>query len=221
MSPIEFYPTLCGCRNTEKQCPGIRNSNETGWIPRGFFTEDNPSKIEIMGVCKNPGHLINGEAELYKNRPGIEIARIHLNFAKSTFNGLLDSIPGARRSTTFHKNLIRYLSYFLDVPKAEVFNHAVYTNLVKCSTHGERDVLNGVTMHNCFSQHLLREINYFQPKVLIAFGREVENFLLNAKVHGRIALPIIYVKHPSYFYKREEESYELEMIKNRIIEFIK
>lgn len=220
MNPINFYSSICDCKNTEIQCPGTINSKKNGWVPRGFFTEDNTIGIDLMAVCKNPGHLLPNEAELYRDRPGIEIARIHLDFARCTFSGINDISIEACRSTTFHKNLLRYFAFFLDTPQDQVFKRSVYTNLVKCSTHCEQDRLKQQSMNECFTKHFLRELNYFKPKILIAFGREVENFLIKSKEKKLFDLPIIYVKHPSYFYRKDVEKINLNEIKNNIIKYI-
>ncbi len=216
VKPAEFYASVCDCPNTEAQCPGVVNSRATGWPPRGFFTEAVDTPVELLAVCKNPGHLLPDEALVYQGLPGIEIARVHINYARSTFKGHNDHLANARRSTTFHKNLVRYLAYFLDVPPEQVFRSVAYTNLVKCSSHGERDPLQPKTMTECFSRHFVREIAYFKPKVLLAFGREVERFLVEAKSRRLHSLPVVYVKHPSYYYHKENEVAILAELKARV-----
>ena len=137
LRPVDFYATISDCANTSAECPGIVNSCATGWPPRGFFTEADATS-RSPGCLQDPGHLLPGEALLYQGRTGGQIARIHVDYVRRTFKGKNDSLSEARRSTTFHKNLIRYLSFFLDVPAEQIFRHAAYTNLVKCSTVGER-----------------------------------------------------------------------------------
>jgi hypothetical protein len=220
MNAHNFYSTICDCHNTEAKCPDIINSRTTGWPPRGFFTE-NQGVATLLAVCKNPGHLLTDESALYMGRTSLEIADIHISYARQTFRGDNDHLRNARRSTIFHKNLVKYLSFFLDVPSDEVFNYAVYTNLVKCSTHGERDMLKQQTMKECFLKHFVREIEHFRPKALIAFGREVERFLLNAKKRQLHSLPVIYVKHPSYHYRRESEHEILTQIRTEVQQVIK
>lgn len=217
MKPTEFYATVCSCSNTESQCPGIVNSRTNGLPPRGFFTEVTETPIELLLVCKNPGHLLPDEALIYQGRSGRDIAVSHIDYARSTFKGNNDHLAMARRSTKFHKNLVRYIAYFLDVYPHQVFEHVAYTNLVKCSTHGERDKLQPKTMAECFTKHFIREVDFFRPKVLLAFGREVERFLVQAKLKQLHSLPVIYVKHPSYFYSKEMESKKLDEIKAEIL----
>jgi len=198
------------------QCPGIVNSRSTGWPPRGFFTEVKGPPVSLLAVCKNPGHLLPNEAELYMGTPDEKLATVHMQYSGVTFKGGNDLSSTARRSTTFHKNLLRYTSLILDVPISEVFGHIAYTNLVKCSGVEERDPLNPSTMTECFRQHFSREIAYFRPKVLLAFGREVERFLVRAQNSGLHRLPVVYMKHPSYFYRRDLEPIEIQSIKAKV-----
>jgi len=216
MNTSEFYASVCDCTNTEVQCPGVLNSRSTGCPPRGFFTGADHSEVDLLAVCKNPGHLLPDEAALYRGRTGAEISRIHIDFVRRTFKGHNDLSVEARRSTTFHKNLLRYLAFFLDVPQEQVFQRVAYTNLVKCSSHEERDPLKPKTMSECFARHFVREIEYFKPKALIAFGREIERFLVDAKLRSLHALPVIYVKHPSYYYRKDEEREILTQIKAEV-----
>lgn len=216
MQSKHLYSSFCACTNTDAQCPGVVNSRETGWVPRGFFTDAAEPPVDVLAVGKNPGHPLTWETLLYLDRTGEEIAEIQANIARNAFAGALDSCTNVQRSMTFHKNLLRYLSYFLDVSPNEVFENVAFTNLVKCSTPGEQDVLKRKTMNECFSRHFLREIAFFKPKVLIAFGREVEKFLLDAKSRSLHDLQVVYIKHPSYHYRRDQEAQILQDIKTEI-----
>jgi len=166
IKPAEFYASVCGCPNTEAQCPGIRNSPSAGWPPRAFFTKATVAPIAILVVGKNPGHPLSNERDLYHDKTPYEIAAANIDYAERVFRGEYDDLEDVRRSTTFHKNLVRYLSFFLDVSDdpGHVFRYAAFTNLVKCSSHGERDRLQPRTMEECFSKHFLREIDYFKPR---------------------------------------------------------
>jgi Uracil DNA glycosylase superfamily len=213
MRPSAFYATVSSCANTTVQCPGIVNSRITGWPPRGFYTEVTTPPLPLLVVCKNPGHLLPDEAELYMRTPREALAEVHMAHAAGTFSGGNTLTAEARRSTTFHKNLLRYVAHILDVEVKNVFKHCAYTNLVKCSTIGERDPLHPMTMRQCFIGHFSRELAYFQPKVLLAFGREVEKFLSRARDQRLHQLPVIYMKHPSYYYRRDLERGELARIR--------
>jgi Uracil DNA glycosylase superfamily len=219
-SLAEFYAPVCGCA---QKCTGIKNCKTDGWVPRGFYTEYNPKNpILLMAVCRNPGHPLSIEMVSYQNSScSTETAERHLAFSRDVFYGLGNSAEDARRKTVFHRNLIRYLKFFLDVPECDVFKVAAYTNLVKCSTLGLQDRLHTETVSQCFDQHFRREVDYFNPRVLLAFGREVENYLKKAKKENHHNLPIVYIKHPSYFYQRDMEERELCDIKDRIKEHLK
>jgi Uracil DNA glycosylase superfamily len=213
MHPSAFYATVASCPNTTVECPGILNSPNTGWPPRGFYTAATAPPLPLLAVCKNPGHLLPDEAKLYIRTPREALAEVHMAHAACTFDGGNAPTAEARRSTTFHKNLLRYLAHILDVEIGSVFKRCAYTNLVKCSTVGEHDQLHPRTMHQCFSNHFAREITYFQPKVLLAFGREVESFLKRAREEGLHRIPVVYMKHPSYYYRRDLEQGELARIR--------
>lgn len=213
MNAASFYTSVCACPNTALECPGVINSASTGWPPRGFFTEATESPIEILVVGKNPGHPLPEESSLYEGRSAAEIAAIHLAFAGGVFKGEHDTSMEARRSTRFHKNLRRYLAFFLDCPESDVFRRAAYTNLVKCSSPGEQDRLNLKTMNECFARHFIRELAFFRPRLLLALGREVENFLRKASASGLHGFPVVYIKHPSYHYRKDQEFEILHSIK--------
>ena len=220
MDRFNFYNTVSSCTNTVAQCPNTLNSPETGWIPRGYYTNVDRPPVSVMAVCKNPGHLLPGEDRIYIDAPLVGRGKAHMDHASITFDGGNLSRSGDARSTIFHRNLRRYLSFLLEVAPQDVFKHAAYTNLVKCSSPGERDPLNPKTMRECFTKHFVREIEYFRPKALIAFSREVENYLLRTKQQGLHDLPVIYLKHPSYHYRRDLEVLELTRAKQELAQWV-
>ena len=220
MNTHQFYNTISTCGNTAVQCPNTLNSHSSGWIPRGFFTRVNSSAVDVLAVCKNPGHLLPNESDLYRRTSFSELAKTHMQHAAVTFQGGNITNSNDLRSTVFHRNLRRYMSFILDVDQLSVFDHMVYTNLVKCSTRGERDKLDIKTMSECFSRHFVREIDFFKPKVLIAFGREVESFLIRMRERGAHSLPVVYLKHPSYYYRKDIEGLELARAKSEVSRWI-
>ena len=213
----DFYAEVVACSNSNEMCPGIIKDVRGGCPPRGFYTQGEPGDIAIMIVGKNPGHVLDNEREIYLGESPDGIVAKQFNFIGSIFESTYKGSGADTRSLRFQKNLLRYLAHFLDLPEKEVFKRCVLTNLVKCSTIGEQDKLNKATLSQCFQKHLIKEIEFFQPKVILALGREVESYLKNAGV----GLPVIYIKHPSYFYRKEIEKDELDMIKNKIKKAIK
>ncbi|RCJ19410.1 hypothetical protein A6V25_27075 [Nostoc sp. ATCC 53789] len=185
--------------------------------PRGFYTEINPEDIQVMLVGKNPGRIINAEIAYYRGSPK-DIAQKHIDWNRGLFTGNVITKPGEKRSLVFHQNILNYMSTILDVAQSEVFRYCVQTNIVKCSTVGEQDKLEKKTINNCFSCHFMREIEFFNPKVIIAFGREVENFLQSRNnLHGK---PVIYIKHPSYHYRKDEKDSKIGMIKSEVRKYL-
>lgn len=214
---IEFYEKVVSCPNTSNECPNIINCIAKDYPPRGFMSGGTPGDIDIMIVGKNPGHIVENERGAYATRSPREI--VERVFRSPTWN-ISSKEETDTRSYTFHRNLIRYIRYFLDISEAEVFKRCVYTNLVKCSTRDERERLKAKTIAECFKNHFRHEVVLWQPKVLLALGREVYNFLNKAQVKAEHSKPVIYVKHPSYYYRREKERGILENIKTEIQRYL-
>lgn len=205
----DLYTECMNCSNTVEQCPGIWKDIRGGVPPRGFHYQRAP--VKVLAVAKNPGHPLKGEKKLYSGLDRRELLQAYRDF-QATFYPNPDKY--AELSNRFHKNLFRYLAFFLDVPHSDIYQHAAHTNIVKCSTPKESAKLNSKTMEECFQKYFLREIELFQPKVLLALGRESEAFLL--KKSWKLCLPIIYVRHPSYYYPKEKEHIILDRIKEDI-----
>jgi len=213
---IEIYSKVCDC--SSPTCAGfseIYNCPSKGSPPRGFFTESQ-GQIEILVVGKNPGHVLESESKLYLNLNGAELVKAHLDFSKKTFNKLNELNKKERQSTTFHSNLIEYMSFILDADSNSIFKKIAYTNLVKCSTRdNEQAKLTRRSIDECFNRHLLIEINYFNPKIIFALGREVEHYL-NKNINSE-KYPVVYIKHPSYHYKKEEKLTKINELKNKYL----
>jgi len=207
---IALYTDCVNCSNNENDCPSIWKDFSTGVIPRGFYFES--SNIQILVIAKNPGHPLEREQKLLVNKSGKELLNSYFSFHRSLYKKFKFS---SERSTTFHKNLFnRYLPYFLDIPAEKIYSKIAHTNLVKCSTRNEQERLNKRVMLTCFNKYLLNEIRIYQPKVILALGNEVYQFL--KKHQDKFNVPIIKIKHPSYFYRKEEEKEILKSIKEEI-----
>jgi hypothetical protein len=204
------------CSNTAKQCHGILKDFNKGIPPRGFFYKSFP--VKILVVSKNPGHPLKGEIQKYRGKRGSDLYKAYRDHQEDLYYNL-DKTKD--RSLIFHKNLFQYLSYFLDVENHVdvLYQQIAHTNLVKCSTKGERDKLNTKTMEECYEKFFRTELNLLKPKVLLALGREVEKFLTKKKSeHG---LPIIYIKHSSYHYSKQDKERILSGIKKEIAKSLK
>jgi uracil-DNA glycosylase len=115
--------------------------------------------------------------------------------------------------------VLEYAGYFLDVPAKDVFKQCVYTNLVKCSTTGERDRLHPQTQQACFCRHFQREVVFFNPRAIVAFGREAYRFLVHPTIYSVHHKPVVYVKHPSYPYSKAKKDNILASIKSELKEY--
>jgi uracil-DNA glycosylase family 4 len=199
---ISIYTKICECASEKcKNFEEIYNCPSKGSPPRGFYTTATET-VEVMVVGKNPGHVLESEANTYINLYGEDLVKAHWEFSKKTFNKLAELSRNDRRSTTFHSNLLAYLSEILEVSRDVVFNKVAYTNLVKCSTNGDEQAnLTKRSIDECFTNHLKTEIDFFKPKVIFALGREVESYLRKQEILKQY--PIAYIKHPSYHYRKE------------------
>lgn len=211
---LRLYSQITGCESSSERCPGVVRDLLRGIPPRGFFTEAEPGEVQLLLVAKNPGHVIEGETALYAGHGAEEVARAHLTWARRCFFDPGSFSRESRRSLVFHKNILRYVSVFLDVPEREVFRHCAYTNIVKCQTIGEQDSLQRRTIEECFSRHFAEETRVLRPKVILGLGREAFDFLLaHSHQHGR---PVLYLKHPSYYYRKDLEPKVLGELRAKI-----
>lgn len=199
---ISIYSKICDCSSEKcRNFEEIYNCPSKGSPPRGFYTTATDT-VDIMVVGKNPGHVLESEASTYLNIHGEDLVKAHWEFSKKTFNKLTELSGKDRRSTTFHSNLLNYLSEILEVSQEEVFDKVAYTNLVKCSTNGDEQAnLTQRSKDECFANHLILEIDFFKPKIIFALGREVESYL--RKKESLQDYPIVYIKHPSYHYRKD------------------
>ncbi len=206
----DLYICCMNCANTSSACPGVWKDIPAGIPPRGFFFKVAP--VKLLVVAKNPGHPMQGEPDLFRGLIGRELFRAYRDYQEKLYP---DPSRIREPSTRFHKTLFGYISYFLDIPRDDIYLHAAHTNLVKCSTPGEQARLNPKTMAQCYTQYFRSEVDLLRPKVLLALGREVEKFLTER--HSDHGLPVVYIKHPSYRYRQEDEARILGAIKTQIL----
>lgn len=225
---IGFYTKCMNCKNTKKECPKIWKDFDKGVVPRGFHFES--PKIKLLIVGKNPGHPFKDEKKKYLNKRGKTLFEAKENFQKEYYNNIDNTFKEDKRSHTYHKNLFRYMGYFLgllELPKKEKINsqliHKIYsqiatTNLVKCSIKDEQAILHKDIIYPCYRKFFLEELKLFKPKLILALGKEVYHFLKHQK---EIKIPIVCIKHPSYYYKKEEEIKILNSIKKEMKVYLK
>lgn len=210
-----FYEEVMNCTFTKKECPQAEKKFSRGWVPRGFH-HCKSKKTEILVVGKNPGHPLPGETGYYKGKSGEALLK-----AKEKW----DSDKSTK--TTYHKNIIRYLRYFLGLSEKletykdykkmdetahekEISKYVAFTNLFKCSTKCEQETIKNNSFNICYKKYFTKEIELIRPISILALGKEVAQFL--RKQH----LPFIEIKHPSYFYRKTDEPEILKKIKKKL-----
>ena len=187
----EIYKPIVGC---PLRCEGIIRDDDTN-IPRGFFTEANPGdKIAIMVVALNPGQPMSVEAGLYKNGDDLAKTRAHLDLVRKAF------LSGEGK--TFHERLLTWIAEILEIEKSEIFRQVVYTNLVKCTTPGNKKPSRQLG-ESCFGQNLKYEIARWKPLNIIALGKSCFKALLGLSVDC-LELP-----HPSH---RRDRNYHIPFV---------
>ena len=216
---IELYSTIVACPNTAKECPNTINDPTTGNLPRGFYTQaENPEDVLLLLVAKNPGHPFKSEIEgLYRGVDAAAQVQRHFDLQRSLIYPSPELLAAHGPSLTFSKNLRRYMAYFLDMPQEQIFKRCAYTNLVKCTSIGEQDLLENKTIDECLTRHLLREIGFFaNAKVVIAFGRDAWKTLTNRRIAAKHKKPVVYIKHPRTITAKTKESEILAQLKTTI-----
>ena len=166
-------------------------------IPRGFFTHAKPGDaVEAVLVTQNPGQPMEGKGEyrLYEALSPPECVSTHRDFLRKCFYGGIGK--------PFHRRLLNWLSELFELPTQEAFNHVVYANLIKCTTKNN-SVPNREVTDNCVRNHLISEIAFWSPKVIIALGRTTSNKLTSYDIKHH------YLPHPSH---REHREYHVQFL---------
>lgn len=199
----------CNCGKSE--CPQALKSFRTGWVPRGF-SPHNSSRTKILVVGKNPGHPLEGETSFYKNKKGEVLLSAREKWSIEWLKRLKNTNDN---SLKYHKNLRRYLRYFLDLSaKLEQYDEykpgtgenaikkaVSFSNLFKCSTECEQEKIKDNSFGVCYEKYFIREIELIKPQIILALGNEVSKYLKRKQ----LSIPLVSIKHPSYFYKGADE----------------
>jgi len=224
MSIKAFYQKVVTCNN--KECAGFAvHDKKNGYMPRAFqWSSTIP--CDILVVSKNPGHPLKQES--YKGKDGHQLLNEYMSFRKKVIKVFYNSNdPSAR----FTRNMRRYLRYFLGIDMElkqyqdyhfmikddhELFRRVAFTNLYKCSTKKEPGKIPTDMFENCFNKLFVEELEIYKPKVVLAAGNEVYNFLKH-----RIKYPIVKVKHFTYFYPKKDEVKILKNLKLNVLKLMK
>ena len=86
----------------------------------------------------------------------------------------------------------------------KIMQDVALTNLFKCSTRNEQQKLFSADVSVCVERYFLPEVKLLKPKVILAFGNEVDNFLIRLGLHEHLP-PIIKIKHPSRSYGKKKK----------------
>jgi len=214
------------CTCSKSECPQSKKDFKSGWVPRGFSPQ-NSNTAKILVVGKNPGHPFKEEKLLYKGKRGKNLLRAKEKWNSLKCEMILSNLKEFHsikdKSLIYHMNIRRYLRYFLGLSKKletykeyltnykpdyekEISEHVAFTNLFKCSTKCEREKIKDTSFENCYEKYFKEEIKLIKPKTIIALGKEVKKFLDSKQ------LKVIYIKHPSYFYRINDE---LDILRNK------
>ena len=92
-----------------------------------------------------------------------------------------------------------------------------FTNLFKCNTKCEQERIKNSSFDICYRKYFIQEIELIKPHTILALGDEVSKFLKRKqlKVH------LISIKHPSYFYRKNDEPDILRMRKTELTDILK
>lgn len=233
-----FYTQCLNCPVSQNGCLKAWKNPSEGIVPRGFdFCRRRYPNILI--VSKNPGHPLTeyGEDEFYKGKKGKRLFDSYVKFRKELADNI---IYQKNASLRFHKNRNRYLRYLLGhTSKLESFKQyserieegsfiwdfekimrdVALTNLFKCSTRNEQQKLLSADVSVCVERYFLPEVKLLKPKVILAFGNEVANFLIRLGLHEHLP-PIIKIKHPSRPYGKEEEVHIMSAVRKALKKYL-
>lgn len=212
------------CPLKPDECPYAYKDFSKGVVPRGFKYKSDV-KPDLMIIGKNPGHPIKNEVKYCIGKVGKELFNAWLKWTKDRRRWILS---GSDKPDIFSTNRQRYLLYILGFHNTlksyqrykysfsdadKVLKKAFFTNLFKCSTRNERSAIPDKAFTVCYEKYFIREINILKPKVILCVGGEVYRFLKRKIRSNELNIPIIPIKHFSYFYKKEKEKRELAKIR--------
>ena len=130
-----------------------------------------------------------GYGKLVSKEYGKKIMIVGLQPSRNRFAGLKHPFGGGEN---FKKDRnAKFLEIFKEL---NVLKHCYITNAVKCSTRDNKPTR---WMIDRCETHLIREIKYCKPKLIIAVGNEAERILIRT---GKYLDRIVRIPHPSYVY---------------------
>jgi len=180
-----LYQECVNCPSSAQDCLGIWRDTAKGVFPDGFYFETVP--VDVLVVAKNTGHPDERELKIFPGLTGDALyKRLREKQAEDFQNGGLGA-----SAQLFSRKLPDYLCNILDIQEKDLFSRVAFTNLVKCRTIIESgNDLHEDTTKNCFDKYLRKEVDLLKPKVILALGREPEEFLLR-KSWRYLGVPVL------------------------------
>lgn len=193
---MSFNDLYIPCMQCKLPCAGIINRNtnaavDSRHVPRGFYSAAEPGMRPVaMFISTNPG----GGGESWLESPeayGQPTTTEVVNFQRGFIQGLFQRPP-----RQFHRTLKIMAQAYLGMEWPKFAHHAVFTDLVKCTTPNDA-LVPPDTKLTCATHHLSRELNAWNPVVLIALGNEAARWLVGpgAAFYGN--RPLLQLPHPS------------------------
>lgn len=170
--------------------------------PRGWACNDDRSQVKILVVSLNPGHPLPEEIERFKNKQESVLdeddLQFLMDFATNVYKRYSSRYGG---SSVFHNKLRSYIQEALIncgiIDRHDTndwFKYVWLTDIFKCSTVNESGPnISAYFMNHCIQRHLLKELNYFNPKAIIAMGTRAYKGLIKTKWASRT----VYFRHPA------------------------
>ena len=216
----DYYKKIISCK---ENCPEVLNCNvnkklEPRWLPRGTTTRCKPGKALLMVILDNPGTPQEIEDTHYQDKSESELADVAWQFTEAVleYNTSKPNRMGAGTSPT-HRNLMRHLAeHVFDCPKEEVLDKVVVTNQVRCSTESNFGKVNKEIRlkigKTCVKKHLLIEIDYWKPKIIVVCGTPARETLDELREIGLLNFNYEKTYHPSLHFQdkiRKEQFIEI------------
>jgi len=158
---------------------GSNVHNEPGNRPRGTFTRSKPGEVKIMAVLLNPGQPNACELHLESGLKGQELARELWFYSGNVWDGQ----PYSKTLSVLRRDA----SLLLGLPENECSRKFMFTNLVRCTTTGNRPpdreaVQIGINW-------LREEIALWRPQFIIAYHNNVAKALADSNIRYDAQLP--------------------------------
>lgn len=202
---MTFTDLYAPCMLCNRKCADVLNRNSMNvdgrHVPRGFYSLQEPTDGPRlpMFLAANPGggrgRFLEEQGFYDIDDPAALVAR-QRRFIAAQF---------ATPKRGFHRKLGLMARCVLGLgPNDDVDHHAVFTELVKCTTPNDAWP-SKEAIRNCVVRHLKREVRAWRPTVIIALGLRVYEW--TASRHGRRIFgdtPVLRLPHPAYRFRRDD-----------------